>query len=70
MATHVQIAADLLRNAATFFRDIGAQNDDLKDQMEINARTYDSIAALLVQDPMGELPLASDEQGGPDPSSH
>lgn len=62
MATHAQIAANLLRNAATFFRDIGVQNAELKDQMAVNARTYDAVADMLEQDPNAEMPLPSDNQ--------
>lgn len=60
MATHSELAANLLRNAAVFFRDIGAQNPDLKDQMEVNAKTYDAVAEMVETDPHGEMPLASD----------
>ena len=61
MATHAQIAANLLRNAATFFRDIGGQNNELKEQMEVNARTYDAVADMVEQDPNAEMPLPSDD---------
>lgn len=61
MATHAQIAANLLRNAATFFRDIGGQNAELKEQMDVNARTYDAVANLLEHDPNGEMPLPTDK---------
>lgn len=60
MATHAEIAANLLRNAATFFRDIGGQNTDLKEQMDVNARTYDAVADMLEQDPNGEMALPSE----------
>jgi hypothetical protein len=60
MATHVELAVNLLRNAAVFFRDIGAQNADLKEQMDVNARTYDAVAEMLEQDPDGEIPLPTD----------
>ena len=60
MATHVEIASNLLRNAATFFRDIGVQNKDLAEQMEMNARTYLVVADLLDKDPSGEMDLPSD----------
>ena len=63
MATHAQIAANLLRNAATFFRDIGGQNPDLAEQMEVNARTYDAVADMVEQDPNGEMPLPSEQPG-------
>ena len=60
MAKHSDIAVNLLRNAATFFRDLGAQNPDIAEQMEANAETYDSVATLLEQEPDGEMPLQSD----------
>lgn len=60
MARHTAIAANLLRNAATFFRDIGVNNPDLKEQMEANAETYDTVADMLEKDPDGELALPSD----------
>jgi len=56
MATHIELSINLLRNAAVFFRDIGANNPDLKDQMDANAQTYDAVAAMLEQDPDGEIP--------------
>ncbi|MCK5444404.1 MAG: hypothetical protein KAI73_02200 [Rhodospirillaceae bacterium] len=55
MASHAEIAANLLRNAAIFFRDIGTQNEQLKEQMEVNARTYDAVAELVQADPTGEM---------------
>jgi len=69
MATHAELAVNLLRNAAVFFRDIGAQNPDLKEQMEVNAKTYDAVAEMLESDPGGEMPLANDapsDDGGDD----
>ena len=48
MATHAQLAAKLLRDAGSFFRNVGEQNPPLKDQMNDNADVYD-------QDPTGEL---------------
>ena len=38
MATNAEIAAKLLRDAATFFRHVGEQNDPIKDQMDSNAK--------------------------------
>ena len=61
MASHAEVAANLLRNAAIFFRDIGGQNPELKEQMEVNARTYDAVADMVQSDPRGEMPLSSDE---------
>jgi hypothetical protein len=33
MASHAQVAAQLLRNAAKFFREVGGQNSQVKEQM-------------------------------------
>ncbi len=61
MASHTQLAANLLRNAATFFRDIGANNPELKKQMEANASTYDAVADMVEKDPTGQIPLPSEQ---------
>ena len=53
MPTHAEVAADLLRAAATFFRNIADTNQELKEQMETNAETYDVIAGLVASDPQG-----------------
>ncbi|MDH5188231.1 MAG: hypothetical protein OEW37_04660 [Rhodospirillaceae bacterium] len=63
MASHAEIAANLLRNAAIFFRDIGGQNPELKEQMEVNARTYDAVADMVQSDPHGEMALNADDAG-------
>ena len=63
MANHAQVAAKLLRNAAKFFRDVAGQNPQLKDQMETNARTYDTVAKLVETDPGGEMPDAPADSG-------
>ena len=63
MANHAQVAAKLLRNAAKFFRDLGGQNPQIKEQMETNARTYDTVANLVETDPGGEMPDVADEGG-------
>ena len=62
MATYAQLAAKLLRDAATFFRNVGAQNPALKDQMNDNASVYDQVADLLEKNPMGTLNLGEDEK--------
>lgn len=57
MATHAQLAAKLLRDAATFFRNVGDQNEPLKEQMTNNAAVYDQVADLVEKDPGGILDL-------------
>ena len=44
MATNAEIAAKLLRDAATFFRHVGAQNEPLREHMDDNARAYEAVA--------------------------
>ncbi len=55
MATHAQVAAKLLHDAATFFRNVGDQNEALKEQMHDNAKVYDQVADLLEKNPLGVL---------------
>lgn len=57
MATYAQLGAKLLRDAATFFRNVGAQNQPLAEQMNDNAAVYEQVAELLEQDPNGVLDL-------------
>ena len=52
---HKDLAGRLLKDAATFFRTLGEQNEPLKEQMEENANIYDQIADLLMQNPLGVL---------------
>jgi hypothetical protein len=62
MATNAQLAAKLLRDAATFFRNIGDQNAPLKEQMNDNAAVYDQVADLLEKNPMGTLDIGDIDQ--------
>ncbi len=62
MATYSQLAAKLLRDAATFFRNVGAQNEPLKEQMNDNASVYDQVADLVEKDPMGVLDLGDEKE--------
>jgi len=55
MSTHAQIAAKLLRDAASFYRAVGGDNAELKDQMGEFARIYESVADLVETDPTGVL---------------
>ena len=62
-ANHARVAANLLRNAAKFFRDVAGQNPQIREQMENNARTYDTVANLVETDPGGELPDVAADGG-------
>jgi hypothetical protein len=61
MTTCAQLAAKLLRDAATFFRNVGAQNEPLREQMNDNAAVYDQIADLLEQDPTRVLDVGENQ---------
>ena len=55
MPTHSQLAAQLLRDAASFFRTIAEQNEPLRAQMSENAAVFDEVAMLVERDPNGEI---------------
>ena len=57
MATHAQVAGRLLRDAATFFRNVAAQNEHLREQLNDNAKVYDEVAQLIEADPMGVIDI-------------
>lgn len=56
MATNAELAAKLLRDAGSFFRNVGEQNPPLADQMNDNAQVYEQVAGLVESDPTGQLP--------------
>jgi hypothetical protein len=60
VATHAQIAARLLRDAATFFRNVALQNEHLREQLNDNAAVYDQVAELVEKEPQGVLALDID----------
>jgi hypothetical protein len=55
LATHAELAARLMRDAARFFRNVGAQNEPLREQMNDNATVFDQVADLVEADPLGEI---------------
>ncbi|HEB79605.1 MAG TPA: hypothetical protein ENI79_03920 [Rhodospirillales bacterium] len=63
MTTNVELASQLLRNAANFFRDLGGQNAELTAQMSENAKLYDTVAKFLETDPDGEISEPSGGEG-------
>jgi hypothetical protein len=54
MATHAESSARLLRDAAVFFRTIGAQNKPLEADMNDNAGVFEQMAELITREPLGE----------------
>ena len=59
MPSHAELAAKLLRDAATFFKTIAEQNPPLKEQMDENADVFQQVADLVEQNPTGQI---EDEQ--------
>jgi len=55
MSTHAEIAAKLLRDAASFYRAVGGDNAALQEQMAEFARIYENVADLVESDPTGVL---------------
>lgn len=55
MPTHAELSAKLLTDAAGFFRSLGEQNAELKEQMEENSTVFEQVAGLLSGEPEGVL---------------
>lgn len=55
MLTHAQLASKLLKDAAAFFKTIGAQNPPLKIQMDENAAVFEQVADLVEHNPTGVI---------------
>ncbi len=65
MATYAQVSARMLRDAAKFFRNVGAQNEALREQMDDNATVYEQIADLVENNPLGEIDLGDASPDAP-----
>lgn len=55
MPSHAQLAAKLLRDAATFFKTIAEQNPPLQEQMSENASVFEQVADLVESNPTGVI---------------
>lgn len=55
MPTHAELASKLLGDAATFFRTLAEQNEELNEQMTENATVFDQMSELIVSSPDGIL---------------
>ena len=64
--SYAELAARLLGDAASFFRNVGEQNPALAQQMKTNADVYDQVASLLRADPLETLELPD---GAGDPAA-
>ena len=68
MATYAQLGAKLLGDAATFFRNVAAQNEPIRDTLTENAAIYDRVADMLEANPLcriGEEPATGGASGVP-----
>lgn len=61
MPTNAELAAKLLRDAGSFFQNVGEQNPQIAEQMNSNAEVYAQVATMVEQDPNGELPTQDGE---------
>lgn len=52
---NIAVAVNLMRDAATFFRQLADQNPPIREEMRDNADVYDNLASLLEADPKGSL---------------
>lgn len=55
MPTHADLSSKLLKDAATFFRTLASQNDELQQQMSENATVFEQMGELIQNDPNGFL---------------
>ncbi len=55
MPSHAELAAKLLRDAASFFQTIAEQNPPLKEQMDENADVFVQVADLVEKNPTGQI---------------
>lgn len=55
---HAELAAKLLREAATIFRSLGAPDPELGERLDEFASVYEQVADLVERDPRGVLELA------------
>ena len=51
MTTNAELAAKLLREAATMFRSLGAPDPDLAQRLDEFAGVYEQVADLVEQNP-------------------
>ena len=55
MPTHAELSSKLLIDAATFFRTLAEQNEELKEQMSENADVFEQLGVMISQDPEGDI---------------
>jgi hypothetical protein len=60
MTTYAELAARLLRDAATMFRSMGGDDAELGQRVEEFAQVYDQVADLVESDPTGSIEMAEE----------
>lgn len=55
MPTHAELAVQLMRDAAGFFRNLAEQNETVRADMVENAGVFEQMADLLENDPKGKV---------------
>ena len=55
MPTHATLAAQLLQDAAGFFRNLASENETVREDMNSNADVFDQMAGLMTQEPTGVI---------------
>ena len=57
MTTNAEMAAMFLRNSAAYLRSVGENNPSVREEMEANANSYEVMAELVENDPLGDCPM-------------
>lgn len=57
MTKHSELAANLLRDAAVFYRQIADTNPSVASSLRESAETFDAAATLVESDPNGVVQL-------------
>ena len=63
MNTHADLAAKLLREAATMFRAMSGPDEELSKRLCDLAALYEQVAELVEAEPLVELQSAADTAG-------
>ncbi len=58
MTTHVELAAKLLREAATLFRSLAGPDPEMAQRLDDFAQVYEQVADLVELDPAGEVDVS------------
>lgn len=62
MTKHADLAADLLRKAAAFYRQVAESNPGAAQALQESADTFDSVATLVERDSTGSLPAPANDE--------